>query len=229
MNKDTLKRRHFLKTVGAAAIPLGLAATTVLAHDDEPETAKKRHYLAINTSYRPGMTTSVGLQKVLESIQEADPSATVELLELANFDLRGYFPVGTPAEEQKDQFPEILKALENPDLAGIILGSPTYNGTMSSLCKIFIEKCNPLKKTGLLKNKVVGFVAVGGARNGGQELVLQTITMSWNGHQLIHADDQAHWGATLWNQGDSISEDAAGLGMCQKLGVRMADLAKMVK
>ena len=228
MNKETLKRRNFLKTVGAAAIPLGLAASAVMA-DDKAEAAKTPHFLAINTSYRPGMTTAAGLKKVLESIQAENPAATVELLELSDYDLRGYFPTGTPEEKQVDQFGEIVAILENPNLAGVILGSPTYNGTMSSLCKIFIEKCNPLKKTGLLKNKVVGFVASGGARNGGQELVLQTITMSWNGHRLIHADDMAHWGATLWNRDDSIEEDEAGVGMCQRLGVRMAELAGMVK
>ena len=55
-------------------------------------------------------------------------------------------------------------------MAGIILGTPVYFGNMSSLCKAFLDRCIVFHKDRLLANKVGGVLAVGGARNGGEEL-----------------------------------------------------------
>ncbi len=235
MTKKTetgLERRNFLKAVGMAAVPVALAAGAVhiAAQEvvEEGTAVETPFFLAINTSYRPGMTTAAGLEKVLESICAEIPAAKTQVLELSGcVNMTAFPPVPAVADvSMVDPFDAVVKALKTPGLTGVVLGSPVYNATFTSLCKYFIERCNPLKKEGVLANKVVGFLSVGGNRNGGQELTLQNMLMSFNGHRLIHADDNAHWGATLWNQGDSIEKDEVGLKMCKALGVRMAELAK---
>lgn len=226
-SESPLRRRNFLKAVGASAVPVALSASVLAEETPQPVEKAAPFFLAINTSYRPGMTTAAGLEKVLESIRAALPGAKTEVLELAGcVNMTAFPPVPTQQQvAMMDPFTHVTKMLKNPALAGIILGSPVYNGTMSSLCKYFIERCNPLKKDRVLANKVVGFLSVGASLHGGQELTLQNMMMSLNGHRLIHADDNVHWGATLWNRDSSIEKDEPGLEMCRQLGIRMAELA----
>ena len=46
--------------------------------------------------------------------------------------------------------------LGDPEVAGIILGTPVYFGNMSSLCKAFLERCIVFPKEKTLTNKVGG-------------------------------------------------------------------------
>ena len=71
-------------------------------------------------------------------------------------------------------------------------------------------------------------LAVGGVRNGGQELTVQSVQMALMCQEMTVVGDgrpTAHFGATLLNQGDDISGDEFGLTTARNLGRRVAEVA----
>jgi multimeric flavodoxin WrbA len=80
--------------------------------------------------------------------------------------------------------------------------------------------------------KMFGGVVVGSARNGGQETLLHALADSMLTQQMILAVDgvpTSHWGATFWNQKDSIAEDEFGKETAINLGKRIAELATFIR
>lgn len=58
----------------------------------------------------------------------------------------------------------------------LILGSPTYGGTLNAQAKMFLDRFRPLTRIGLVMSyKVGGALSVGGSRNGGQEKTIAAI------------------------------------------------------
>jgi multimeric flavodoxin WrbA len=124
--------------------------------------------------------------------------------------------------------------LADPQVAGIVVGTPVYFANMSALCKAFIDRCGVLRKDFALSGKVAGVLAVGGVRSGGQELVIQSVQASLLCHEMVVVGDgrpTGHFGARLWNDGtneetkDDISKDAFGIKTAQNLGRRVAEVA----
>ena len=98
------------------------------------------------------------------------------------------------------------------------------------LCKAFLDRCFSFRaRKFALANKVAAVVAVGGVRNGGQELTIQSIQAALMCQEMLVVGDgrpTAHTGATLWNSGkDDISDDEFGLGTAKNLGRRVAEVA----
>jgi len=223
------QRREFLKTAGAAlggAAGIGtLAWSSALAQDGA---AKKRKIIAINGSHRAGKTCAQALGVVFEAIQNADPTLETELVELAS--LKIGMPVVGGTQEPDDIDP-LFKIIVDPSCVGLVVASPVYFGLPSARLVAMIDRMSPLRSVWALKNKIVGLVAVASARNGGQETVIQGMMKALVAQQMILAVDGApssHWGATLWNQKDSIMEDEYGIGTAKNLGARVAELAKLV-
>jgi len=76
---------------------------------------------------------------------------------------------------------------------------------------------------------VGGVLAVGGARNGGQEQTLRAVHTAMFGQEMILVGDgrpTAHCGATLWNNKDDISQDEMGIATAKNLGRRVAEVAR---
>ena len=80
-----------------------------------------------------------------------------------------------------------------------------------------------------LANKVGGVVAVGGVRNGGQELTIQGVQTALQCQEMVLVGDgrpTCHWGATVWNNAkDDISQDEFGVATLKNLGRRAAEVA----
>ncbi len=220
--REDLTRRGFLGAAGAAAVA-GMAAET-LAAEEAPE-AKAFKILGVSCSPRPGKTTAAALKVCLEAAKAAGPNVETELVELAGFNI----PVFDPAAPGSADFEKVAAKLTDPKVAGILVGTPVYFGSMSSLCKAFLDRFIALRKDNFaLANKVAGVVAVGGMRNGGQELTIQTVQAALLAQEMILVGDgrpTAHRGATLWNQGDDISKDELGLATARNLGRRVAEVA----
>jgi len=112
---------------------------------------------------------------------------------------------------------------------GIIVGSPVYFSNMSALCKAFLDRCIAFRKQGMaLSGKVAGIVAVGGARNGGQELTVQSIQAALLSQEMVVVGTgrpTGRAGATLWSQKNDISADEFGLSTARDLGRRVAEIA----
>ena len=218
-----LSRRDFLGAAAAAgAVPAAAAA----------QDAARIKILGIATSLRKGKTTAAGVQACLDAAKAVAPDRIeTELVELADLSLPAGPLVGLPlAPGQADDFPKLAEKMADPKVAGIVVGSPVYMGTMSSLCKVFLERCLAHRKNNYaLSGKVAGAIAVGGARHGGQERTLQDIHAGLICHEMVIVGESrptSHCGGTLWNNWkDDISQDEVGMATVKNLGKRVAEVA----
>lgn len=218
-------RRKFLGTTGTmAAIGAGTAAAA------ESSQAKRIKILGICGSPRKGRTTATALQVCLDAARAVDERVQTELIELAGMKIDGSLAAGIPLEEgQRDDFPSLAPKLSDPQLAGIIIGTPVHFGNMSSLCKAFLDRCIDFHKTSAFSNKVAGVVAVGGARNGGQELTIQSVQAVLFCHEMVLVGDgkpTRHRGATVWSGAPGgVTKDEFGMSTCRNLGRRVGQVA----
>jgi multimeric flavodoxin WrbA len=215
---NPVTRRNFLATAGIAA----MAATTTSALAAESGSGKTLKILGISCSPRKGMTTARAVQAALDAAQSASARIEVELIDLGGLTIAGWSPA-PPA----DDFTAILPKLQDPAVAGLIIGSPSYFRSLSALTKAFIERCAPLREpTMLLDGKPLGVIATGAFRNGGQELVIEQIqtAMLCFGMIPVGGRPPAFQGGTLLSTKDDISGDELGLGTARNTGLRVADL-----
>jgi multimeric flavodoxin WrbA len=223
-------RRNFLRAAGIGAVATTAIGSVFAA---EPTSGSKTvKILAISGSPRKGKTTAAALVVALEAAKAVDPERIeTELIELAGLKMNGDMAAGIPLEAgQQDDFPAVAAKLAQPNVAGVIIGSPVYLRNVSSLCKAFLDRSASFRARGmLLSNKVGGALAVGGMRNGGQELTLEAIHAAMFCQEMVLVGDArptAHAGAALWNNGkDDISQDEIGIAAAKNLGRRVAEVA----
>jgi multimeric flavodoxin WrbA len=211
---------------GAMAVVGALGA----AAQDSPAKLK---IIGVCCSPRAGKTTSAALALCLAAAKEKDPNIDTELIELGGLSIPAQLAAGLPLRDgEVDDFPEIAKKLADPSVAAIIVGSPVYFSNMSALCKAFLERCMVLRQDGFkLRNKVAGVVAVGGTRNGGQELTVQSIEAALMCQDMVvvgTGKPAGRAGATLWNVEDSIEADTFGKDTARSLGQRVAEVARVI-
>ena len=190
--------------------------------------------LGIAASPRPGQGTALALEEALGAASGAVEGVSTRLIELAERDIRGCVACGFCADKlecsQDDDFPGLIEALADPALAGLIVASPVYMGCLTSQAKAFLDRCVMLRRNGfMLRNKVGGALAVGGFRNGGQELTIQAIQAAMLVQDMVIVADgmpTAHFGGTLWSGGEGgVKADEFGLTTARGLGRRVAQMA----
>lgn len=127
-----------------------------------------------------------------------------------------------------DDMEEILSKINSAH--GIIMGSPVYFGTVSAQTKILMDRSRPLRTDFKLKNKVCGAIAVGAARNGGQETTCSAIHDFFLIHDAIVVGDgqpTAHYGGTgMGKERKDCLDDHFGIETSKNLGKRMALLLR---
>jgi len=223
-----LSRRKLIGAVGAA-VAIDVAANTVYAGPRQKP--GKVWIIGIACSPRKGKTTAASLQVCLEAAAQVDRRIEVELIELAGMKIDGSLAAGLPpAPGQKDDFQKLVPKLSDPKVKGIIIGTPVYFANMTSLCKAFLDRCIAFRKNNFaLSNKVAGVLAVGGARNGGQELTIQSVQAALLCQEMIIVGDArpgARIGATVWNDGKGdVTRDEFGMTTARNLGSRVAETA----
>ena len=219
-------RRTFL-SVSATAVGGSLPSTAA-----GQDSTKRLKIIAIACSPRKGRTTAAALRAALDAAKEAVPNIDVELIDLGGLAINGDVAAGIPlAAGQRDDFPGIEGKLRDPAVTGIIIGTPVYFSNMSSLCKAFLDRWMVFRRNFDLRNKIGAAVAVGAARNGGQELTLQTIHAAMLCQDMIIVSDgkpTARLGGILVSSGDDISKDEAGLATARGVGRRVAELSLLL-
>lgn len=106
-----------------------------------------------------------------------------------------------------DDMAGIYEKLEASD--GIIVSSPVYFGSVTAQIKALFDRSILLRRNGLLlKGKVGGAIAVGGARNGGQEFTINAIHSWMHIHGMIVVGDMSHFGGIALKP---VESDDAGL------------------
>ncbi|MFZ2456882.1 MAG: flavodoxin family protein [Candidatus Altiarchaeia archaeon] len=128
---------------------------------------------------------------------------------------------------KEDDVRQILDAMAAAD--AIIIGSPTYFGSVSGQLKTLFDRTMPLRRNNFrLSGKVGGAIAIGGSRNGGQENVIRDIQNWMMIHEMIVVADKktAHFGgiAIGRNPGDALM-DETGVATVKNLGLRVYDIS----
>ncbi len=227
MERD-LNRRRVLGTVGAA-VAVG-AATGAMAAPADTSAGKKTKIVGVCCSPRAGRTTATSLKVCLAAAAEVEGVQT-ELIELAGLSIPGQLAAGLPLRKgETDDFPALAPKLSDRGVGGIIIGTPVYFGNMTALCKAFIDRFIAFRKANFaLSDKVAGVIAVGGARNGGQELTVQSVQAALFAQEMIVVGDgrpSARFGATVWSGGKKdVTDDEFGMSTARNLGRRVAELA----
>ena len=222
-----MDRRAFLNSsLATAAVVAGIGSEGPATEDN------KVKILGISCSPRKGKTTATAIQVALDAAKTVSPEIDVELLDLGGLDVSGWQGGTKPSAGMsaiKDDFDLLLPKFQNPSLGGLIIGSPSYFRSISSLCKAFIERLAVLRSPKLLlADKPVGALSVGAYRNGGQEIVIQQILTAMLCHEVfaVGGKPSALQGATLWNaHSDDIMKDEFGITSAKELGIRVAEAA----
>ena len=185
--------------------------------------------LGISCSPRKEKSTEYCLKKALLAAEKIDGIDTITY-SLAQKNINGCIACDYCRSQlgcsQKDDFlNELLPILKDPQLKGILIATPVYFGSMSSQCKAFIDRMLPLRRNGfMLRNKVAGVLAVGGSRNGGQELTIQALHASLLIQDCIIVSDSSHFGSTCWERHpDGLENDTIGLVTAANLGKKIAE------
>lgn len=226
---DHLTRRQFVAAAGTAA-GAGLVVQSA-AGAEAASSGEKKLIVGVACSPRRGMTTATAIRASLDAAAAVDPRIEPKLLDLGGRSIAGWTGGARPGEGQQvaDDFDALLPVLQAPNLGGLIIGSPVYFRALSALCKAFLERLAVLRTPNLaLADKPVGVLAVGGYRNGGQELVIDQIQTAMLCHEvmIVGGKPRAHQGATLWNAyDDDITKDEFGMDTARKLGARVAEAA----
>ena len=190
--------------------------------------------VGISCSPRKGKSTFYALETCLQAAKEAVPGIETTLIELSETKMNGCVACGKCVKvlecSQEDDFPKMIPVLSDPELAGLVVATPVYLGSMTSQCKAFLDRCVMFRRNGfLLRDKVGGVIAVGGVRNGGQELTIQAVQAAMLVQDMVVVSEgrpTSHYGATLWSgHPDGIEKDAFGLETARNLGKRVAEVA----
>lgn len=211
---------------------LAAAATSVNSAPAAISNRNKVRIVGVSCSPRNGKTTATSVKVALDAAQNADSRIETELIDLGGLEISGWAGGAKPTDANlpKDDFDLIvLPKLRNPVPDGLIIGSPSYFRSMSSLCKAFLERLAVLRSPKLLlADKPAGVLAVGAYRNGGQEMVIEQIQAAMLCHEvmIVGGKPSAHQGATLWNAyKDDITKDEFGIESAKRLGIRVAEAA----
>ena len=190
--------------------------------------------VGISCSPRKGKSTKYALDVCLQAVKETAPDVETMLIELSDMKMNGCLACGKCMKvlecSQEDDFIKMIPILSDPELAGLVVATPVYFGSMTSQCKAFLDRCVMFRRNGfLLRNKVGGVIAVGGVRNGGQELTIQAVQAAMLVQDMVIVSEgqpTSHYGATLWSgHPDGIEKDAFGLETARNLGKRLAEVA----
>ncbi|MBI5084779.1 MAG: flavodoxin family protein [Acidobacteria bacterium] len=189
--------------------------------------------IGVSCSPRKDRSTAAALRVCLEAAKGVGTNVEVELIDLGGLKMNGDLAAGVPlAEGERDDFPAIEAKLRDPKVGGIIVATPVYFSNMSSLCKAFLDRWMAFRGSFALRNKVGGAVAVGAARNGGQELTLQTIHAAMLCQDMIIVSEgrpSPRLGGILVSTKDDVSKDEAGLATARGLGRRVAEVALLLR
>ncbi|MDH4087293.1 MAG: NAD(P)H-dependent oxidoreductase [Nitrospira sp.] len=114
----------------------------------------------------------------------------------------------------------------------VVVGSPVYWSNMSGEVKTFFD--NWQFKFGVfpefkMKNKVGAAFATGGQSSSGKEVTLLTILAAMLGNQMIVVSGGGAFGASATTEGESPGIDRRELAEAKALGVRVAEVARLIK
>ena len=194
-------------------------------------TQGKTRIVGVSCSPRKGKTTAAAVQAALEAAGAASPLVETEFIDIGGMKIDANLAAGLPPEPGRpDDFPAVAARLNDPAVGAILLGVPVYMGGPPAHAKAFLDRWTVFRKDNFaLRDKVGACLAVGGGRNGGQELAILSVLTAMMYQEMVIVGDgppASHFGAAVLQDGkDVISKDEAGLAMARSLGKRAAEVA----
>ena len=113
----------------------------------------------------------------------------------------------------------------------LLIGTPVFQGNLSGQLKTILDRCRGLvaKNPNIFKNKYGVALAVGGDRNGGQEIAIRSILDFYQQNHVIPVSGGAfgaNLGASLWSRDkgkEGVQNDEEGLRTIRKVIKRLAE------
>ena len=186
--------------------------------------------VAFNGSSRKDGNTAILVNVVLDELKKE--GIETELIQLAGETLSGCIACNRCAENKdlkcavvKDRMNEYIAKMQQAQ--GILLGSPTYVGDMTTNMKALIERSAIVSRSnGNLFKRKVG-AAVIAVRRAGSNHVLSSMNYFFLITQMIIP------GSSYWNMGigrtpGEVRNDTEGIETMQTLGQNMAWLLKRI-
>lgn len=193
--------------------------------------------IGVSGSPRSDKSTCFALKTCLETITSNYDHISTEIIDLSHLTIHGCTACGKCTKEpvcsQKDDFNDVVSILSDRDVAGLIIATPVYFGTMTAQTKAFLDRCVLLRRNGaILRNKIGGVISVGGFRHGGQETAIHSIHGAMLIQDMIIVGDgntTFHFGGTLWSgHPDGYEKDQFGIDTIKNLGNRVAEVASKI-
>ncbi|MGB3209398.1 MAG: flavodoxin family protein [Desulforhopalus sp.] len=193
--------------------------------------------VGIAASPRKNKSTHFLLEKCLEEVKHTaltmGRSLEIELIDLAPLTINGCISCDKCKKgvlcSQQDDFQQLIPKFADPAVAGIILATPVYMGSMTSQAKAFLDRSVLYRRNGFLfKNKLGSVITVGGSRNGGQEITIQAVHAAMMIHDMIIVGNGTHFGGAAWSSHpDGYQGDMTGIDTAKQVGKRITEVAFM--
>ena len=116
----------------------------------------------------------------------------------------------------------------------LFFGTPIFQGNLSGQLKTVIDRCRAMvaKNPNAFKDKIGIALAVGGDRNGGQEIAIRSILDFYQQNHVISVSGGAfgaNLGACLWSKDlgkEGVEQDEEGLRTIRKVIKRLVEFKK---
>jgi len=190
--------------------------------------------LGICCSPRKEQSTFKALSRCLAAAAGVDSAIETELVEMAGKDIRPCVACGFCKNGLKcsidDDFAGLIPILADAEVAGMVIATPVYFGSMTAQCKALLDRSVMFRRNGwIFRDRVGGVLAVGGVRNGGQELTNDAVRAAMLCQDMVCVSDgkpTAHFGATLHNLPEGgVEADDIGMATAEGVGRRVAEIA----
>ena len=196
--------------------------------------------LGVSGSPRKG-ATSKAIRICLEAAEQV-PGVTTRLIDLANKRIHcctncnvckskdlSYCALFKDKDDFTDEYMDLYRRCD-----GIILASPIYLMNPTGLLTNFLGRMRPTggehRRLAVDGMRMGGCIAVGGRRNGGQDITTGALTsmLQSSGTSVVGGDVLFYNGATVWSKNEKDFDDPQGEMELKILGRKVAYATKIM-
>lgn len=189
--------------------------------------------LGLCCSPRDG-ATQYALEQGLKAAAEFSPEIETELISVRGKKIAPCNGCGYCKREKtwcciKDDMQELFEKIIHAD--GVLVASPVYVMTATPQLHAIASRMRPAMHCypGMLRNKFVAAIAVGGTRNGGQETTIDDIfhLFGTRAMNMVTNESGGYTGAKVWSQDGGAqvaAQDEIGLKTVRDLGQKLAEV-----
>lgn len=190
--------------------------------------------LGVCGSPRKGSTEYI-VETALQAVKEYDSSIETEMITMRGKNIKPCVGCGYCRQNGgrwcciKDDMQELFDKFLDAD--GFFIASPVYVTTVTPQLAAFFSRMGParLLAQDKMRNKFFAAAAVGGTRNGGQELTVETIIdlMMARAYNAVSNEARGYMGAKVWSKDNSAADDTDGIESVKNLAKKLAEVCSI--